>query len=305
MKPILLTSLLLTVALAVGLAARPRSQSISYGGGDPLSDDCSEHMRVSGHHYDSVVRGEESRSLPNQPLSFSADHNGGIHISSWDKADFSVKLCKEVASDSDEQGRKLLADIKLVVNGSSVSVNSPERHGDYTIGTLLLIKAPRDAQVSMSVLNGGISVRHFDGTVEAKAVNGGISLKESRGKLTVRADNGGISIQDCGGDVTAHVQNGGLSINLPERWDGKGLDAHTQNGGLVIGIPRNFSSGLEITTSNHTPIVCKGDACENGQRTWDDEHRIFRVGSGDPQIRASTVNGGVVIKNSERSREMM
>src|SRR5215468_2177409 len=306
MKRAILPVLVLTFGLTTALAFKYGNRNVSVrSNDDPLSDDCSDHMHDYGRHYDSVVRDEESRSLPNQPLNFYAEQNGGIFISTWDRPDFSVKLCKQVASDSDTEGRKILAETKLAINGDTVSVNSPERDGDYSLSTLLLVKAPRDAEVTMKVRNGGISVRRFTGTAEAKAVNGGISLKESRGKLTARAENGGISIQDCGGDVVANVQNGGLSINLPQQWEGKGLDAHTQNGGLVIGIPRNFSAGLEITTSNHVSIVCKDDACENGQRTWDEGHRIFRMGSGSPQIKASTINGGVVIKNSERSKEMM
>jgi len=255
--------------------------------------------------YQSVVRDEESQSLPNRPLNLYAEQNGGIHISTWDRPDFSVKLCKQVASDSDDQGRKILAQIGLSINGDTVSVNAPDSYDDYSLGTLLLVKAPRDAQVSMKVQNGGISVRRFTGTAEARATNGGISLKESSGKLNVRAENGGISIKDCGGEVTAEVENGGLSLSLPEHWEGKGLDAHTENGGLVVNIPRNFSSGLEISGSEHVSIICRGDACENGQRTWDNGHRMFRLGGGSPQIRATTVNGGIVIQNSERSRDMM
>jgi len=309
MRQIVVAALVLSVALAMAFAAKNGGKGSSHRSSmDSLSDDCSDHLQNYGHRYNSIVRDEETRSLPNQPLNFVAERNGGIQISTWDKPDFSVKLCKEVAGYSDAEGRKLLADIKLSIEGATVSVNSPQHgddYGDYNVNTLLLIKAPKDAEVTMKVRNGGISVRRFTGTAEAKAVNGGISLKESRGKLTARAENGGISIQDCGGDVVANVQNGGLSINLPQQWEGRGLDAHTQNGGLVIGIPRNFSSGLEVSASNYVSIICKDDACANGQRTWDDERRIFRIGSGSPQVRASTVNGGIVIKSTEHSREMM
>ena len=309
MKKIAFAALVLSVALSVAFTGKRGGKTSVYAGSmDSLSDDCSDHLQNYGHRYDSIVRDEETRSLPNQPLNFVAERNGGIQISTWDKPDFSVKLCKEVVGHSDAEGRKLLADIKLSIDGATVSVSSPQHddeYGDYNVNATLLIRAPKDAQVTMKVLNGGISVRRFNGTAEAKAVNGGISLKESGGKLTARAQNGGISIQGCSGDVVANVDNGGLSINLSDHWDGKGLEAHTQNGGLVIGIPRNFNSGLEVSASNYVSIICKDDACANGQRTWDDDRRIFRIGSGSPQVRASTVNGGIVIKSTEHSRAMM
>lgn len=270
---------------------------------DSVSDDCSDHIHFSVREYGSVLKGEETRSLPNQPLHFKAEQNGGIQVSTWDRPDFSVKLCKQVASESDSQGRKILAETTLSISGDRVSVNAPDNEDDFSLSTLLLVRAPREAQVTMEVQNGGISLRRFTGTAEAHAMNGGISLRESQGKLTLRAQNGGISIQDCSGDVDAEVENGGLSISLPERWEGKGLNAHTENGGLVLRIPRNFSSGLEVTASNHVSIICKGDVCDNGQRTWDNGHRMFRLGSGEPQIKAATVNGGIVIESRERGRD--
>lgn len=302
MKSLTLASALLILGVVFALnSAHGRRAVVVYASDDVQSDDCSEHLQSYGMRYHSVVRGEETRSLPNQPLDIHAEHNGGISITTWDRPDFSVKLCKQVASDSDAEGKKLLDATTLSVNGGTVTVRTPNREDDYNLNTLLLVKAPKGAQVSMKVENGGISVRRFTGTAEARATNGGISLKQSSGKLMLRAQNGGISIQDCGGDVSAEVENGGLSISLPQQWDGKGLDAHTENGGLVIRIPRNFTSGLEVTASNYVSIICKGDACGQGQRTWDNGHRMFRLGSGNPQIRATTVNGGIVIEDRERS----
>lgn len=302
MKSFILACAVATLGLTVALSgAHTKPAAFVYASDDVQSDDCSEHLQNYGMRYSSVVRGEETRSLPNQPLDIHAEQNGGISITTWDRPDFSVKLCKQVASDSNAEGKRILAETRLSVNGTTVSVSTPNRDDDYNLNTLLLVKAPKGAQVSMKVENGGISVHRFTGTAEARATNGGISLKQSSGKLTLRAQNGGISIQDCGGDVSAEVENGGLSISLQQQWDGKGLDAHTENGGLVIRIPHNFSSGLVVTASNYVSIVCKGDACDQGQRTWDNGHRMFRLGSGAPQIRATTVNGGIVIEGREHS----
>jgi DUF4097 and DUF4098 domain-containing protein YvlB len=306
MKTAILGFFVLSFGFSVGWARMPGTSGASVNASeDSASDDCSEHLQSHDRQYQAVARGEESRNLPNQPLEIRAERNGGIQISTWDKPEFMVKLCKQVAGDSDSEAKRVLAATTLAVNGGTVSVNSPDPEGEYNLSTLLLVRAPRDAQVKMTVKNGGISVRGFTGTAEAKATNGGISLKHSTGKLTVHAANGGISIQDCGGDVTADVQNGGLSITLPEQWQGKGLDAHTANGGLVIRVPKSFNSGLEISGSEHVSIVCKGDVCDNAQRTWDNGQRMFRLGSGSPQIRATTINGGIVIKDRDSLRETM
>jgi DUF4097 and DUF4098 domain-containing protein YvlB len=128
--------------------------------------------------------------------------------------------------------------------------------------------------------------------------NGGISLDQASGKLDVEAENGGVSVKDCNGDIHVNVRNGGVALKLAETWTGPGLEARTHNGGLAVEVPRNFRSSLEIQGSQHSPIVCKSNVCSAGQRTWDDDgQRILRFGSGNPVIRTSTINGGVVVKN--------
>jgi DUF4097 and DUF4098 domain-containing protein YvlB len=270
---------------------------------DGVSDDCSEHLRVYNDDFRSSIRDEETSSLPNQPLTITAGHNGGVQVTTWDKAEFALKLCKQVSTNDESQGRRLLADTKLEISGGQVTVRAPEHGDDFSLGTLLFIKAPKDATLDLSVYNGGVSLNHFAGTATAHARNGGISIKNSSGKLTAEAQNGGVSIKDCGGDINADVQNGGISLALPERWEGKGLEAHTHNGGLVVEVPKNLQTGLEIVASSHTSIICKDDACGNAQRTWDDDGRkIVRFGGSETQIRATTINGGVVVQQRGHSR---
>ena len=267
---------------------------------DSASDDCRDHLRVGNNGYGANIRDEEVKTIPNQPLTITAEQNGGIQVTTWDNPEVSLKLCKQVAADDESAGRKLLAETHLEINGSKISIHVPQED-NYSLGTLLLVKAPKNANLNLSVHNGGVSLTSFTGTAEAHAENGGISFRRSSGKLTAEAENGGISIKDCGGDVTAKVENGGLSIALPERWEGKGLEAHARNGGLVVSLPKTFNGGLEVVASEHTSITCKGNACDAGERAWDNGHRLFRMGGANPQVRATTENGGIVIEERGRA----
>ncbi|HEX2330957.1 MAG TPA: hypothetical protein VHN74_19690 [Candidatus Angelobacter sp.] len=264
---------------------------------DAKSDDCSEHLQMYNSEFSAKVRDEETRSLVNQPLTITAERNGGIQVTTWDRPDFSLKLCKQAAASDEATARRALAQVRLEVGTGQVKVVSPERDGDVSVGTVLLVKAPKEAKLEMSVHNGGISLNRFFGSATAHAHNGGISFKSSSGTLVAEAQNGGISIKDCSGDVNANVENGGLSIKLPERWEGKGLQAHTHNGGLVVAVPKNISSGVEIAGSEHTSFICNDDVCTDALRTWDEGgRRLLRFGGPNPVIHASTVNGGVVVK---------
>ena len=304
-----LIAMLLVVPLVAWIALASDHKRTSASGitmnDDELSDNCADHLHMYNDDFRSYVRDEETRTLPDQPLTITAERNGGIEVSTWDQPEFAIKLCKQVATNDEAEGRRLLSQTKLAVNGGTVSISAPSSDNYHSLGTLLLVKAPRNATVSMSVHNGGVALNRFVGTAEAHAHNGGISFKQSSGKLTAEAENGGVSIKDCDGEVDANVQNGGLSISLQERWEGKGLEARAHNGGVVVAVPKNFSGGLEVVGSEHTSIVCKDSICNDAQRTWDSGHKMFRLGTGNPQIHATTENGGIVIMERSSSRSEM
>ncbi len=303
MKKLIVLGLTLPLCMVLARAGEHRSWSGSTVtmNDDSSSDDCRDHLRVSNDDYRANVRDEEVKTIPNQPLTIKAEQNGGIQVTTWDKPEVSLKLCKQIATDNESEGRRLLAETRLEISGGNISVHAPEDN-HHSLGTLLLVKAPKNANLNLSVHNGGVSLTGFVGTAEAHAQNGGISFRRSSGKLTAEAENGGISIKDCGGDVIAKVENGGLSLTLPEHWEGKGLEAHARNGGLVVSVPKTFSGGLEVVASEHTSIICKDDACNAGERTWDSGHKLFRMGGANPQVRATTENGGIVIESRSRSR---
>ena len=303
MKKLIVLGLTLPLFLAVASAgenANRHSSTVTMND-DSASDDCREHLRVYNDEYRASVRDEESKTIPNQPLTITAEHNGGIQVTTWDKPEVSLKLCKQIAIDDENEGRRLLADTHLEINGSKISIHAPDEN-HHSLGTVLLVKAPKNADLNLTVHNGGVSLTNFTGTAEAHAENGGISFRRSTGKLTAEAQNGGISIKDCGGDVSAKVENGGLSLALADRWEGKGLEAHARNGGLVVSVPKTFAGGLEVVASEHTSIVCKDNACDAGERTWDSGHKLFRMGGTNPQVRATTENGGIVIEDRSHAR---
>jgi len=290
---------LLTVCSPALFADQHHGRNFTINNGDSESTACEDHLRMSSDDLDVNLRAEETKTLPNQKLSVRGDHNGSIQLTSWERPEIELKLCKSVAADNDATAREALRQISLSIQKDQISVTGPERDDHLNWASLIMIQAPKGATFSLSAHNGGISIRSFTGEIEAETVNGGISLKNSDTKAHITARNGGISIQSCNGDVHAKVQNGGLSLKLADDWQGAGLEASTRNGGMMISVPKTFHSSLEIAASNHTQVLCRGDACNLGERTWDDAGKIFRMGSSPAKIRASTVNGAVVISDPE------
>ncbi len=301
MKRVLFGLCLVALGVVLVYGREYRTENVAIAANEQVaSDNCSDHFHMDQSQFTAAASGEETRTVANQPLTIHAEKNGGVQVTTWDGPEFSIKLCKQAGADNDAAAHKIVDETKLAVDGSTVSVAAPENLEHSHLSTLILVKAPKAATVSLTVKNGGASIYKFNGTANAEAANGGISLKSSTGKLTVQAKNGGVSIRDCSGEVSATVANGGISIALPERWEGKGLEAHTHNGGLSIAIPKNFSSGLEVVTARYVGVVCKGTACQNAQKTVEEGRQTLRLGSSPAQIHASTQNGGIVIKELER-----
>ncbi len=285
------------VSLSGSAGAQRWGHNLSMNTTNSDSTDCQDHIHIYSDDLPAIANSEEVVSLANSPITVTASQNGGIHVRTWDKSEISVKLCRAAAARTQSEANSVLSQVHLNHNGNQITVNGPDgsNNDDVTWSSVLLVFAPRGATLDLSVHNGGISLNKVDGNITAHALNGGISLKQSTGKINVEAQNGGVSIKDCGGDVTATVQNGGLSIQLGQTWNGAGLDAKSHNGGLVVEIPKNFASSLEVSAGRYSSLICKADACQNGEKTWDDNDRIFRIGS-NPIIKASTINGGTVIK---------
>jgi DUF4097 and DUF4098 domain-containing protein YvlB len=306
MKVLLTPVLILAIASLLIAEPQKKRSGVRYYGGhnfstnDPNSDACEDHLNMSSDDYRSEARGEEEKVVPKQPLKITASRNGGIHVKQWDRNEIGIKICKAAVAGSDADAQRMVNAIKLSVQGNDVTVNGPDpQDGDGgNWSSVVLVRVPAGAQLDLRAHNGGISFRKVNVNATAHTVNGGIALHEATGKLDVEAQNGGVSVTDCNGDIKVNVQNGGVALKLASTWSGAGLEARTHNGGLSVEVPRDFKSALEVSGSRHSPIVCQDDACSRGQRTWNnDDDRILRIGAGDPVIRTSTINGGVVVKN--------
>jgi hypothetical protein len=241
---------------------------------------------------DEVVRGEEDMNFTaaaGELVSLSSAHNGGVRVQGYDGNEFQVRACKTARSD-----QALLDRIKIVRNGNNISVEGPADEDDWSVQ--LLVKAPRNAKLSMRAQNGPLSANDLTGSLTARTVNGPVSLENVRGNIDVQAKNGPISVERSSGTIKLDAQNGPIDVSLSGReWASGSLDATTQNGPISMKIPEGYSSGVEVRTSGHSPIRCKIKGCSL-QQDENDEFRILRLGgNAEVRVRASTENGPVEI----------
>jgi hypothetical protein len=78
-------------------------------------------------------------------------------------------------------------------------------------------------------------------------------------------------------------------------WKGGQLDGRTENGPLHVVLPREVGAGVRVESAGRSPFQCRGDACRDARRNWDDDSRRIEFGSAKALVRLSTVNGPVSI----------
>lgn len=229
-----------------------------------------------------------------QSLTVHTSRNGGVYVTAADDGVYSVKACK--ASAFGDAGS-----IRTAINGGTVTADGPDR-SDWVV--YFLVRAPRNASLDLSALNGPIGVRDINGTITAHTQNGPLSLKNSSGTIDASAVNGPVSFAGDSGDVKLRVENGPLSVKLSSDFWGTGsLDASTENGPLSLKLPQNYRSGVVVETDGNGPVSCKAVACR-GVRAFrddgeEDRPRRIELGTGSMVVHLSTTNGPLSIKERE------
>ncbi len=300
--PFLVLLALLATSLTATAGNHSRHHSSTTTHDDSDSAVCSERYNVQFDDYE-VYRDEEERTFqksdfPNG-LRLEAARNGSIAVVGWERNDVLIKACKVAGAGSEAEGKRRLGEIRLQVEGGTVSATGPALEGLWVVHLLAFV--PKGMKLEMDATNGPLSLRKFEGVVNLRTVNGPISIHRSSGEIKAWATNGPVSLTGSSGNIHIEVQNGPLDIDLAsDHWNGTGLEASARNGPIALRLPSGYRSGVEVSSDGHSPFSCESAACPEGSRTWDDHRKMVRLGpAGQPVlVRMSTVNGPVSIHSS-------
>lgn len=217
---------------------------------------------------------EREFSLAARPdLAVDAGRNGGIRVSGWDRDE--IRLIARINASSRDGDPRALARAVEVRTGSTIEAAGPRTGNRDGWSASFELMVPRATALRL------------------RASNGGIQLSELTGDIGARTTNGGISVLGGAGRILGETTNGGLRLDLTGRtWDGSGVELRTTNGGVQIRVPADYSAELEVGTVNggmqlDIPVTVQG-RIDRSIRT--------QLGNGGPLIRATTTNGGVVVR---------
>jgi hypothetical protein len=217
-------------------------------------------------------------------LTVDGKRNGGISVKGENRSDVLVRACVQAWGKTDDEAKSLAKSVRIETTGT-IRAEGGSEETNWSVSYQIL--APRNTNLKLTTVNGGISIENVEGMIEFDAKNGGIHLS------------------NLAGDVKGRTTNGGLHIELTgNTWKGSGLDVETTNGGVHLTMAENYAARFETKTTNGgfksdiAGLEVEKEKDENGNRRQG--VNISRdLNGGGALIRVVTTNGGVHIGSDD------
>jgi hypothetical protein len=221
-----------------------------------------------------------------------AQRNGGVGVTGWDGEGYQVVVCKAAVAGGRAAADADLAAISVRMEGNDLVTSGPA--GDDWLAWLL-IRAPRGADMDLTIHNGPLSVKDASGRFAIRGENGPLSLHGVAGEVDATLENGPIDVSGGSGEMRVRTQNGPIAVHLEGAdWSGGGLDARAVNGPLALKLAAGYEGGVVVESSGHSPWSC-GSICRGAESSWGDDSRRVEFGRGPARVRLYTENGPVAI----------
>ena len=228
------------------------------------------------------VGGSELRevTVPGGSLTVDGKRNGGIRVKGENRSDVLVRAFIQTWGITEAEAQSLAKSIRIETGGTIRAEGASDEKG-WSVSSELLV--PRNTNLKLTTMNGGISISDVEGTMEFDAQNGGIHLNNLAGSVKGRTTNGGLHIELAG-----------------NTWKGDGIDVETTNGGVHLTMAENYAARFETRTVNGgfksdiAALQVEKDPNEPGYRRQG--VNISRdLNGGGALVRIVTTNGGVKI----------
>ena len=201
-----------------------------------------------------------------------ASPNGSVLIHGTERADVRVEACVSATAPTEDEARQLASQVRIVRGAGEIVPDGPRGDREHHWSVSYEIWLPTHSSLDVNTVNGGIHLEHVEGNIKASNVNGGLHLDSLAGEVRASTVNGGITVQLAGA-----------------KWEGTGLEVSTTNGGVRFDVPSGYAANVEASTVNGG-VHCDFPVSVQGSIS---KHISFQLGGGGPEIRTSTVNGGI------------
>ena len=202
--------------------------------------------------------------------------NGSVVISGRsNSSSVLVSTVRRVRSEStsDAQANLERLEVRVTDLGTEVVVETiqPQNSGGRSFEVGYTITLPRTLEVSVTNVNGAVTIENIDAPVAVASTNGEVDLRSVSGGATAETVNGQIEASATlprAGRVELGVVNGSVELEIPRNTSAT-FSARTNNGTITL-------SNLVLGSETRTPTSCQGT-----------------LGGGEGTIILTTVNGSI------------
>ena len=274
------------VVLVTAIAGTPAGSLASQPGASSQRDARREVRRevVREEHEDQDRDGQ--KDLPevdemNQTLELASGArvevsgiNGTVEIETSNTSSAEVHIVRSANNRADLEFHKIVieqASNRLVVRGEKENDRNRNGHG-HEVRQRVMLKIPRQVDLSTSGVNGKVTVGAIDGPVRVSGINGKVDVAQARGYSDISGVNGKVSITVTG---------------LGER----GIHVSGINGGVELRFAEDLNADLDVSAVNGPVNTDVSNVTIQGK--LDRSNFRAKIGSGGSPISISGVNGKV------------
>ena len=203
---------------------------------------------------------------------------GDIAVEAWDRAEVEVSAIK---TSSGAGGHPEDVEIAVEQGEGRLTLRTLyPKQSEEPVRVDYYLRVPRQVRLDhLQTVEGNITVRNLEGSVDARTLNGNIEQANITGSAAARAVNGSIAVS-----LRA----------LPEPTDSVHLD--TINGDLFLALPPEVNADLKMAT-----VAGRVDSryAYSVSEAPGDSSRKIRLGRGGSQVHLRTVRGNIRVVGSD------
>ena len=216
--------------------------------------------------------------------------NGSITVEAWDRDEVRLEATKIADS------KETLADVEIKVESTADSFSVEADYKSWKWNDKRNENRPRKLEVEFR-----LSVPRTAVLNEIETVNGSVTVSNFTNVTKISAVNGNVSATNIRGAANLSTVNGGVTADF-DRVDGASkIHLSTVNGSVNLIIPSDVNATIKADSLNGNITNDFGLPVKKGQYVGRDLYG--KVGTGEAQIKLSSVNGRLSIgrKNDGRS----
>ncbi len=206
--------------------------------------------------------------------------NGGISVVGENRSDVLIRACVQAWAKSEAEANSIAKSVRVETNGT-IQASSADGEKNYSVS--YEIRVPRNSNLNLNTMNGGIRISNVEGNINFEA------------------NNGGVMLSNLAGDVKGKTANGGLKVELNGTgWKGAGLDVQTTNGGVKVEMPNDYAARFETKTVNGGFSTDFAELkVQRGENNRQQGINLSRdLNGGGATVRIVTTNGGVSVNSA-------